>query len=101
MVKNVRIMFGFTKKMFIELSTSLVNASIHTKCESLRNQQCTTQPTFFNLDSNEYTKGFHYYPFAVNLDRFVRSCSILNDLSNKVCVLNKTSIFNMITAIIE
>ena len=49
---------------------------------------------------------FHYYPFAVKLDRCVGSCNILNDLSNKVCVPNKTeglslSVFDMITGINE
>ena len=29
-------------------------------------------------------------PFAVKLDKFVRSYNILNDWSNKVCVPNKT-----------
>ena len=42
----------------------------------------------------------YYYPFAVKLDRCVGSCNTLNDLSNKVCVSNKTkdlylSVFNM------
>ena len=56
-----------------------------------------TQPIFINLHTNEYRQKFHYYPFAVRLDR---SCHTLNDLSNKVCVPNKTkdlSVFNMIT----
>ena len=44
-----------------------------------------------------------YYPFAVNLDR---CCNTLSDLSNKVCVPNKTedlnlNVFNMITGINE
>ena len=44
----------------------------------------------------------HIYPFAVKLDKFVGSCNTLNDLSNKVCVPNKTKdlnihVFNMIT----
>ena len=44
---------------------------------------------------------FHYYPSAFKLDRFVGSSNTLNDLSNKLCVLNKTedlnlSVFNMI-----
>ena len=48
----------------------------------------------------------HYYPFTVKLDRYVGSCNTLNDLSNKVCVPNKTedlnlSVFNMITGINE
>ena len=32
--------------------------------------------------------------FAVKLDRYVRSCSTLNDLSNRVCVRNKTEDLN-------
>ena len=44
----------------------------------------------------------HYYPFAVKLGNCLGSCNTLNDLSNKVCVLNKTEdlnihVFNMIT----
>ena len=34
------------------LLTSLVNASNHTKCFSLSNQKCTTQPTIINLHPN-------------------------------------------------
>ena len=42
-------MFGFTKKIFIGLLTNVaINASNHTKCASLSNQKCTTQPTFIN-----------------------------------------------------
>ena len=46
------------------------------------------------------------YPFVVNLDRRMGSCNILNDLSNRVCVPNKTenlklSVFDMITGINE
>ena len=81
--------------MFIELWTSIVNASNHTKCVSLSNQQCMTQSTLFNLYPNKYTQGLHYYPFAVNLDRCVGSCNSLNDLSNKVCVPNKTEDLNL------
>ena len=61
------------------------------------------QPTLINLHPNEYNQEFHYYPFAVKLDRYVRSC---NDLSNKVCLPNKTedlnlSVFSLITGINE
>ena len=64
------------------------------------------QPTLINLHPNEYSQEFHYYPFAVKLDRCVGSCNTLNDLSNKVCIPNKTedlnlSVFNMITGINE
>ena len=67
--------------MFIGLLTSIVNASNHTKCVSLSNQKCTTQSTLINLHPNEYSQALRYYPFAVNLDRCVGSCTTLNDLS--------------------
>ena len=74
--------------MFIRLLTGLVNGSNHTKCISLSNQKYMTQPTLINLHPNKYSQELHYYPFAVKLDRCVGSCTILNDLSNKVCVPN-------------
>ena len=77
-------MFGLIKKIFIGLLNSLVNRSNHTK----------------------YSQEFHYYPFAAKLDRFVGSCNTLNDLTNKLCIPNKTeelnlSVFNMIRGINE
>ena len=48
-------MFGFIKKTFTVLSNSVVNASNHTKCVSLSNQKCMTQPTLISLHSNEYS----------------------------------------------
>ena len=85
---------------------SIVNASNHAKCVSLSNQKCEIQPTLINLHPHECNQELHYFPFAVKLDRFIGSCNTLNDLSNKVCVLNKTedlnlSVFNMITVINE
>ena len=64
------------------------------------------QPTLINLHPNEYTQGIHYYSFAVNLDRCIRSCNTLNDLSNRIYVPNKTrflhlNVFNIITGINE
>ena len=92
--------------MFIALLTSVVNASNLTKHLSLSDQKCTTQRTLVNVHPNEYIQGLHYYPFAVNLDRCVRSCDTLNDLSNELCVPNKTEdlnlrVFNMTTGINE
>ena len=63
-----------------------------------------TQPTLINLHPNEYSQEFHYYPFAVKLDRCVENFNTLNNLSNKACVPNKTddlnlSVFNIITGI--
>ena len=72
----------------------------------LSNQECITEPTLINLHPNEYSQEFHYYPFAVKLDRCIGSFDTLNDLSNKVCIPNKTedlnlSVFNMITGMNE
>ena len=99
-------MFGLIKKIFIALLTGLVNGSNHKKCVSLINQKYMIQSALINFHPNEYSQEFHYYPFAVKLERCVGSCNTLNDLSNKVCVPNKTedlnlSLFNMITGINE
>ena len=61
------------------------------------------QPTLINLHLNKYSQECHYYPFLVKLDQCVGSC---NDLSNKVCIPNKTehlnlSVFNKIANISE
>ena len=58
--------------------------------------------TLNNLHPNEYNQELHYYLFAVKLVRCAGSCNILSDLSEKVCVPNKTEglsvhVFNMIT----
>ena len=90
--------------MFIVLLSSIVNASNHTKCVSLSNQKCEIQPTLINLHPNEHSQEFHYYPFPVTLNRCFVSCNTLNDLSNEVCIRNKTedlnlSVFSRITGI--
>ena len=74
-------MLWIIKKMFIVLLSSIVNASNHTKCVLLSNQKCKNQPTLINLHPNECSQEFHYYPFAVKLDRCAGSCNTLNDLS--------------------
>ena len=73
---------------------------------SLGNQKCMIQPTLINLHPNKYSQEFHYYPFAVKLDRCIGSCNTLNEFSNNSCVSNKTEdsnlrVFNMITGINE
>ena len=65
-----------------------------------------TPPSLINLYRNECSQEFHCYAWVVKLDRCFGSCNTLNDLSNKVCVRNKTedldiSMFNMITGINE
>ena len=99
-------MFRLIKKIFMGLLISTVNASNHTKYMSLRNQKYMIQPTLINLYSNEYSQEFHYYSFAIKLDRCIGSIKTLNDLSNKVCVSNTTenlnlNLLNMITGINE
>ena len=77
------------------LSTGLVNGSNHTKSMLLSNQKYMIQATLINLHPNEYSQEFHYYSFAVKLDRCVGSFNTLNDLSNKVRVPNKTEDLNL------
>ena len=96
-------MLGTIKKMFIVIIASIVSGSTHTKCVSLSNQKCEIQPTFINLPPNEYNQELHYHPFTVRLDKCAGRCNTLNDLSNRVCVPNKTEdlniyLFNMITS---
>ena len=90
--------------MFILLLTSIINASNHAKCVSLNNQKCKIQPTLGNLHPNEYSQELSCYSDnceMVLLDKCVRNGNTLNDVSNKVCVLNKTedwiiNVFNRI-----
>ena len=56
---------------------------------SISNKKCTIQSTLIDLHPNEYSQEFHYYPFAVELNRCVENCNNFNDLSNKVCDRNK------------
>ena len=53
------------------------------------------QLTLMNLHHNKYSREFHCYPFAVKLYRYVGVCNTFNDLSNKVCVPNKTEDLNI------
>ena len=64
------------------------------------------QSNLVNLYHNEHSQEFHYYPFSVKLDIFVGSCNTLCQLSNELCVPNKTedlnlSMFNIIIGIHE
>ena len=68
-------MFVLIKKMFVILLISVGNAYNHINCISLTGKKCMTQRTFINLCPNEYE--LLYYPFAVNLHRYVGICIIL------------------------
>ena len=76
--------------LIIELLTDIVSASNHTKCMLLSNQKCMIKPALINLNPNEYSQKFHYSSFAFKLDRCIGIRNTLKDLSNKVCVPNKT-----------
>ena len=72
----------------------------------IKQSKCIIQPTPTNLHPNEYSQELHYHLFAINLDTCAGSCNTLDNLSNKVCVQNKTEdlnlhVFNMITVISE
>ena len=88
-------MFGFIKKMFIELLTRTVSASNHTKYVSLNNQKYMTQPTLIILHPNEYSQELYYYLFPGNLDRCAGSCNTLDDLPSRVCIPNETEDLNL------
>ena len=81
--------------MFMASLISIVNASNHTNCVWLSNQKCMISTTLTNLHPNDYSQEFHYFSFAVMLDRFAGSYDTLNELSNKVCFPNKTEDLNL------
>ena len=73
---------------------------------SFSNQKCMIQPSLINLHADKYRQESHYYPFAIELDTYVGSCNIFNNLYDKVCVTNKRedlnlSVFNIIAGINE
>ena len=99
-------MFRLNEEIFIGLLTALANGYNHTKCISLINQKCQSQPTLINFHPNQYSQKFHCYPFAVKWNGCVGSCNNRNNLPNKACVANKTedinlTVFNMIRDINE
>ena len=99
-------MFELIRKIFIVLLTGVESASNHTNYVLLSNQKCMVQPTLINIHPNEYSQEFHYYSLVIKLDRCVGNCNTRNNLSNKICVLNKTedlnlSMFKIITGINE
>ena len=63
----------------------------HPNCVSLMNQKYMIQPTTISLHPSEYSLKLHYYPVAVKLDKRLGSFNtLINELSNKVCVPKKT-----------
>ena len=79
--KNNVWVYQNVKCYVITLLTTIVNASNHTICVSLNSQKIMTEPTLINLYPNEFTQKLRYCPFTSKLDRCIRSCNTLNDLS--------------------
>ena len=67
-----------------KILTSIVSVSNHTKCVSLSNQKCMTQPITINLHPNEYSQELHHCPFAINPDSSIGSCNTLDGLSSRL-----------------
>ena len=88
-------MFGLIKKLFIGLLPSIVGASNHSKCISLNNQKCLTQPTLINMHPNECNQELRYYQFLVKLDRCTENYNNLDEPSSRVYVPNKTEDLNL------
>ena len=59
------------------------------------------QSIIINLDPNEHSEEFHYYLFAVKLDRYIGSCNTLNVLSIKYVFQIKQKILNLSVFIIK
>ena len=94
-------MFRFNKKISVMLLKSIVSICTYTKCVSLSNQKCMSQPALINLHLNEYSQDLRYYPFEVNLDRCIGSYNTLDDLFGRACVPNEAEdlnfhVFNLI-----
>ena len=81
--------------MFIVLISRIVNVCNHTKCVTLSNQKFKIQPIIVILHPNEFSQERHYYSFSVELDSCFGSSNTLNDLPNKIYILNKTEYLNL------
>ena len=77
-------MLELIKQVFIVLLN--FGQSLATKCMSLNNEPCMTRPFFVDLNLVELKN----YPFIISLGKFSRICISVDDLTTKICVLNKT-----------
>ena len=46
--------------------------------------------TFIHKNPNELIQGLFYHLLKVSLKRCNGSCNVFNDLSDKICISNKT-----------
>ena len=80
--------------MFMGLLISILNASNHTKCFSLSNQKCLTEPTLFNLHPNKYSQELDWLNW-IDVLEVVILLNTPNELSSKICIPNKTEDLNL------
>ena len=100
-------MRGIIKKIFIVLLSSIVNASNHTKCVLLNNQECMTQLTLIYILMNtvkNYTTIDLQLSYIDVLEVIILLMTYLIKyvfkIPNKTGHLN-LSVFNMITGIMN
>ena len=63
-------MVGLIKKMLMKSLSSIVNASNHSKCVSLSNQKCVTQPTLITyilMNTVKYFTTIHLQLNYINM----------------------------------
>lgn len=102
LIKNpdIKKWLDYLKKK-IRLLINVFDTLNYAKCMTLGKEQCLTKPTLVNLHRYEYSQGFHFYPLAVNLVRFARSCNTLHNLSKRyVCqIKNSIQVCKFVTSI--
>ena len=79
------------KHDIIILLSSIVNVSNHTN--AFKSNRKVNARLNLLIHPMECSQEFHCYQFSIDLDRCVGSLNTLNDLSNKVCIPNKTRRF--------
>ena len=90
-------MLKFIKQAFIVVLSfngslaRVAKVSNQTKCIPSNKKQCLARPTLVDLISNE----LHYYLFIISLNRRNGSCNAFDDLSSRICFLNKTEHINL------
>ena len=80
-------------KQVVIISLNFNSSLAHDRTEYvlLNDEPCMFRPTLIYLNPVE----LKYYPFMINLDKCSRSCNSANNLSIKMCVLNKTKDINV------
>ena len=75
-------MFGFIKKYFFTAMT-FFSCNI-LKCVSMNNEECKVRPEILNINSNESS----FCPCSILVNKCSGSCNNINDLYDKLCILD-------------